>query len=80
MIWMFAVKNKIKYCVWNKLCLVFNIRCRREKSQKGQQLGSLRQIQPLALFCACTGRFVSDLFENHIVGFSTRRLIYLAND
>ena len=43
MIWMFAVKNKIKYCVWNKLCLVFNIRCRREKSQKGQQLGSLRQ-------------------------------------
>ena len=42
MIWMFAVKNRIKYCVWNKLCLVFNIRCRREKSQKGQQLGSLR--------------------------------------
>ena len=28
----------------------------------------------LALFCACTGRFVSDLFGNHIVGFPTRRL------
>ena len=24
-----------------------------------------------------TGRYVSDLFGNHIVGFSTRRLIYL---
>ena len=35
--------------------------------------------------CACTGRFVSDLFGNHIVGFPTRRLIcliltYPAND
>ena len=30
----------------------------------------------LALFCACTDRFVSDLFGNHIVGFPTRRLIY----
>ena len=28
----------------------------------------------LALFCACTGRFVSDLFGNDIVGFLTRRL------
>ena len=28
-----------------------------------------------ALFCACTGRFVSDLFGNHIVGFPTRRLM-----
>ena len=33
----------------------------------------------LALFCACTGRFVSDLFGNHIVGFPTRRLIYHGN-
>ena len=24
---------------------------------------------------SCTGRFVSDLFGNHIVGFPTRRLI-----
>ena len=24
----------------------------------------------LAIFCACTARFVSDLFENHIVVFS----------
>ena len=32
-------------------------------------------INPLlALFCACAGRFVSDLFGNHIVGFPTRRL------
>ena len=29
----------------------------------------------LALFCDCTGRFVSDLVGNHIVGFPTRRLI-----
>ena len=33
-------------------------------------------IKLLALFCACTGRFVSDLFGNHIVGFPTRRLIF----
>ena len=26
-------------------------------------------------YCYCAGRFVSDLFENHIVGFPTRRLI-----
>ena len=25
--------------------------------------------------CACTGRYVSDLSRNHIVGFPTRRLI-----
>ena len=31
----------------------------------------------LALFCACTGRFVSDLFGNHIVGFPMRRLKYM---
>ena len=30
----------------------------------------------LALFCACTDRFVSDLFGNHIVGFPTSRLIF----
>ena len=28
----------------------------------------------LALFCACTAWFVSDMFGNHIVGFPTRRL------
>ena len=33
------------------------------------------EIKLLARFCACTGRFVSDLFGNHIVGFPTRRLI-----
>ena len=26
-------------------------------------------LKLLALFCACTGQFVSDLFGNHIVGF-----------
>ena len=31
----------------------------------------------LACFCSCTGRFVSDLFGNHIVAFPTRWLIYL---
>ena len=31
-------------------------------------------LQLLARFCACTGRFVSDLVKNHIVGFPTRQL------
>ena len=39
---------------------------------------------PLVLwFCACTARFVSDLFGNFIVGFPTRRLkcvVFQAND
>ena len=30
----------------------------------------------LQLFCDCTGRFVSDLFRNHIVGFPKRRFIF----
>ena len=33
-----------------------------------------KNFKLLALFCACTGRFVSDLVGNHIVGFLTRRL------
>ena len=37
----------------------------------------IQNFKLLALFCACTGRFVSDLFGNHIVGFPTRRLISL---
>ena len=36
------------------------------------------KFQASSSFCACTGRFVSDLFGNHIVGFPTRRLISLA--
>ena len=28
----------------------------------------------LAIFCACTGRFLSDLFGNHFVGLPKRRL------
>ena len=35
------------------------------------------EISSFYLFCACTCWFVSDLFGNHIVGFPTRRLIYL---
>ena len=35
-------------------------------------------IPLLLVFCACTGRFVSDLFGNHIVGFSMRWLKSLA--
>ena len=31
-------------------------------------------FQSLAIFCACTARFVSDLFGNHIVGFPMRWL------
>ena len=30
--------------------------------------------KPLAIFCACTARFVSDLFGNHVVGFLKKRL------
>ena len=32
--------------------------------------------QPLSIFSACTGRFVVDLFGNHIVGFFMKRLNY----
>ena len=38
----------------------------------------LRNFKLLALSCACTGWFVSDLFGNHIVGFPTRWLKYSA--
>ena len=30
----------------------------------------------ISSLCACAAGFVLDLFENHIVGFPTRRLIY----
>ena len=36
----------------------------------------LLKSELVALFCACTGRFVSDLFGNNIVGFPTRGLNY----
>ena len=35
----------------------------------------MRNFKILALFCACTDRFVLDLFRNHIVGFPMKRLI-----
>ena len=40
----------------------------------GQRNHTIPEI--VHLFCACTARFVSDLFGNHIVGFPTRRLNY----
>ena len=40
-------------------------------------LNILLKFKLLAPFCACTGRLVSDLFGNHIVGFPTRRLKYV---
>ena len=40
----------------------------------------IRNFKLLALFCDCTGRFVSDLFGNHIAGFPTRRLNYVESD
>ena len=40
------------------------------------RIPQIRNFKLLALFCVCAGRFVSDLFGNHIVGFPTRRLIH----
>ena len=37
----------------------------------------MRNFKPLALFCACAGWFVLDLFVNDIVGFPTKRLKYV---
>ena len=39
-------------------------------------LSKIQNFLSLAIFCACTARFVSDLFGNHIVGCPTRRLVY----
>ena len=37
-------------------------------------LSTSKIFHPLAIFYACTGRFVSDLFGNHIVGFLMTQL------
>ena len=37
-------------------------------------LCKIQNFKFLACFCACTDRFVSDLFGNHIVGFPMRWL------
>ena len=53
-------------------------RCNREADQRlcfRYMDSTIPLLLELALFCASTGRFVSDLFGNHIVGFPTRRLI-----
>ena len=52
---------------------------RRSASLLGQYNSSPTYIQNfkiLAFFCDCTGLFVPELFENHIVGFPMRRLQY----
>ena len=43
--------------------------CFRYSDSTIPHVPSIRNFKLLALFCACTGRFVSDLFGNHIVGF-----------
>ena len=57
----------------------------RSNSEANQRLCSsymdsstlyIRNFQSPAIVCDCTCRVVSDLFENHIVGFPTKRLIY----
>ena len=59
------------------------LRCNREANQQlcFRYTDSTIPVlsKSLAIFCACTARFVSDLFENQIVGFSMWRLIYLHN-
>ena len=35
---------------------------------------SIRNLKPLAIFCGCTARFVSDLVGNPNTDFHTRRL------
>ena len=45
----------------------------RSENKGADQLRS--NFQPLAIFCACTAKFVSDLLENHDVGFLMMRLI-----
>ena len=47
----------------------------RGNREADQHLCFHHYFKLLASFCACTARFVSNLFGNHIVGFSTRRLI-----
>ena len=49
--------------------------CFRYKDSTIPLLSRSKISKSLAIFCACTARFVSDLFGNHIVGFPTRRLI-----
>ena len=40
-------------------------------------LFKIQNFQPLTIFCDCTARFVSDLFETQIVGVLTQRLSFV---
>ena len=53
------------------------LRGNREADQRLCFRYSDSTIPPLLNYCDCTGRFVSGLSGNHIVGFPTRRLIYV---
>ena len=75
--------GKLTVCIGENKDAV-QLRCNREADQRlcfrytdsTFPLVLEYEFKLLALFCACTGRFVSDLFGNHIVGFPTRRLKY----
>ena len=44
---------------------------------QGKEYNTLVKVTnfSIAIFCACTARFVSDLFGNHIVDFLVSRLM-----
>ena len=50
--------------------------CFRYMDSTIPQLSKNQNFQPLAIFCACIARFVSDLFENHAAGFLMMRLLF----
>ena len=72
---LFEVMRKLTFCIsQNKGADQLCSNC--EADQRLCFRFYVQNFQPLAIFCVCTARFVSDLFGNHIVGFLTRRLIY----
>ena len=53
--------------------------CFRHRDSTLPLLLKSKTFKLLACFCDCTAWFVSDLFGNHIVGFSKRGLKYWSN-
>ena len=51
--------------------------CFRYTDSPIPHLSKSKNFQSVATFCACTARFVSDVFGNHIVDFLIMRLIFL---
>ena len=49
--------------------------CFRSMDSTIPLLSKPRNFKPLAIFCDCTARFLSDMVKNHNVGFLKRRLI-----